>query len=218
MSEGTNGVDTTVSSTDGAVPAAAPRILSTETGRAILRHGARLFFEQGYERTTIRDIADSVGILNGSLYHHIREKSDILYWIIRSAHSELLVNVEANAALDASAFEKLQDLLERHVMFVVDNLHDSAAFNYEFITLSAERRKEIIRARDSYEHYFRSLVEQAQADGDLRDDVDPGLFSRGAFSMLNGIHRWYRPRGGMPKTELAREHARLLLFGVVRHA
>src|SRR5690606_35866151 len=51
-----------------------------ETPRGkLLSAAARLFREQGYDRTTVRDIAAAVGIQSGSIFHHFASKEDILF-------------------------------------------------------------------------------------------------------------------------------------------
>ena len=51
-----------------------------EEGRRneLILTAARLFREQGYERTTVRELAGAVGLQSGSLFHHFRNKEEIL--------------------------------------------------------------------------------------------------------------------------------------------
>jgi AcrR family transcriptional regulator len=43
----------------------------------ILDVAAQLFAAKGYSGTSIRDVAERVGMLSGSLYHHIKSKDDL---------------------------------------------------------------------------------------------------------------------------------------------
>ena len=48
----------------------------------MLSAAARLFRDQGFERTTVRDIARETGIQSGSLFHHFPSKEDILFAVM----------------------------------------------------------------------------------------------------------------------------------------
>ena len=48
----------------------------------IIAAAAKVFQTKGYHAATVQDIADAVGILKGSLYHHVKSKEDLLYLIV----------------------------------------------------------------------------------------------------------------------------------------
>ncbi|HEX3947502.1 MAG TPA: helix-turn-helix domain-containing protein, partial [Acidimicrobiales bacterium] len=56
---------------------------------AILNAAAQLFASKGVAATTVREIADAVGILSGSLYHHFRSKQSIVEEILTSYLEDL---------------------------------------------------------------------------------------------------------------------------------
>src|SRR4030095_17061442 len=84
----------------------------------ILDAASRLFSARGYHATSVQDIADAVGILKGSLYHHFESKEAILYRIVKEPIARLhrtvgeiaeasgpaSANLERAAAADVSAF------------------------------------------------------------------------------------------------------------------
>lgn len=55
---------------------------STATRDAIIEAADRLFYQQGYERTSFADVAGAVGISRGNFYHHFKTKDDILDAVI----------------------------------------------------------------------------------------------------------------------------------------
>jgi len=168
----------------------------------ILDAAARVFHEKGYESTSIQDIADSVGILKGSLYYYITSKEDLLYQIIEGVHREGLKNVDAVEALDASPLEKLRAFVTGHLLYNAHNLVRTAVFFQDFRSLTGERRKQILAERDAYEKYLRDLIRQAQRDGSVCPDVDPKVASITVLGMLNWIYNWYRPGGERSAREI----------------
>jgi AcrR family transcriptional regulator len=69
----------------------------------ILQVAARRFAEFGFAATTVRQIADDVNILSGSLFHHFATKEDMLHEIVRDAVLQMQDNVIriSRAPLDA---------------------------------------------------------------------------------------------------------------------
>src|SRR3954453_22059726 len=49
----------------------------------LLQLAATMFAERGLRATTVRDIADSAGILSGSLYHHFKSKEQMVEEVLR---------------------------------------------------------------------------------------------------------------------------------------
>jgi AcrR family transcriptional regulator len=55
---------------------------NTTTRDHIVEAADRLFYRQGYERTSFSDIADAVQISRGNFYHHFKSKDEILDAVI----------------------------------------------------------------------------------------------------------------------------------------
>ena len=53
-----------------------------KTRADIVECAKKLFYEQGYERTSFSDIVDAAGVLRGNIYHHFKTKDDILKAVI----------------------------------------------------------------------------------------------------------------------------------------
>ena len=64
----------------------------------ILDAAADLFFHKGFGATTTQDVADAVGLLKGSLYHHIGSKEDLLVGIIDDVHAAAMERLAAAEA------------------------------------------------------------------------------------------------------------------------
>ncbi|KJK58349.1 TetR/AcrR family transcriptional regulator [Saccharothrix sp. ST-888] len=56
----------------------------TDTRARILDVALELFSEQGYEKTSLREIADRLGVTKAALYYHFKTKDDIVHGIIES--------------------------------------------------------------------------------------------------------------------------------------
>ena len=161
---------------------------------AVLNAAVRLFNDQGYDATSMFDIAESLGITKSSVYHHISGKEQLLQMAIDRALDGLFEAADEVKALDVPAIERLEQLIRRSVLVLSERL--------EFVTLllrvrgntAAEQRA--LARRRVFDGVVTELVKQAQAEGGLRPDVDPATAARLLFGMVNSLAEWYRPRRG----------------------
>ena len=132
----------------------------------ILEAAARVFHEKGYESTSIQDIADSVGILKGSLYYYITSKEDLLFEIIQGVHEEALKNLDRTAAVEGDALQKIRAFVVVHFTHNAHNLVKMAVFFQDFRSLNGERREVIVEERDLYDSFLRDLIRSGAGGGD----------------------------------------------------
>lgn len=177
----------------------APRRRQSE----ILEAAARVFHEKGYESTSIQDIADSVGILKGSLYYYITSKEDLLYEIIQGVHAEALKNLDRISALEGTALQRIRAFVVVHFTHNAENLVRMGVFFKDFRSLGGERRRIIVEERDKYDTFLRDLIRAGQKDGSVCQDVDPKLTAITILGMLNWVYQWYRPDGELGAVEIA---------------
>jgi AcrR family transcriptional regulator len=163
---------------------------------AVLLAAVRLFNARGYDFTSMFDIAESLGITKSSVYHHISGKEQLLQMAVDRALDGLFEAADEVRALDAPAIERLEQLIRRSVLVLGERL--------EFVTLLLRVRgntaveQEALARRREFDARVTELVKQAQADGDVRVDVDPATAARLLFGMVNSLTEWYRPaRGGI---------------------
>lgn len=181
----------------------------------ILEAAAAIFREKGYESASTEEIAQSVGLLKGSLYYYIDSKEDLLYHVVSQVHRRLADGVQ-EACLEAGgdALVRLRIFLERHFAIVADNLEGAAVFYHDFRSLSTTRRADLITVRDEYEVFLQRLLMDGQQAGSVCCDLDPKLTTIGILSVLNSIHLWYRADGGRDPHAMGALYADFLLGGL----
>jgi AcrR family transcriptional regulator len=178
------------------------------TGRedAILAAAARIFREKGYHGTSVQDIAESVGLLKGSLYHYIRSKEELLARLFDGALDDTVRELEAIAARDVNATERLRDMVKAYVRAVTANLDAVGLYLREWRALP---QPELTRLRGR-RRTMRALFEDVIADGVKRREFaasDVKISTLAILGMANWLFEWYRPRGRMRPEQLADEIA-----------
>jgi TetR/AcrR family transcriptional regulator len=182
--------------------------------RAEILHAALVAFrENGYHSTTLEDIAERLGVRKTALYHYFPDKESILYECHRESLAEIDRIIEEAEACCERASEKLAHLIREHVRIMTEALEGSP-LTFEVPALSADRRAEIVKARDRYERFLRGLIVQGMKDGEFRE-VDPKIAVFVILGAINWIARWYRPEGAIHAPELGSQFAEYLVGGLM---
>lgn len=177
-----------------------------ERRQQILQESARLFVSQGFDGTTMRDIANATGILAGSLYYHFPSK-EVLFLTV---HSEGMRHL--TEALDA-ALEGVEDPWDRLEAACISHCQALAESNDLMVLVVPQipeglknYARDLTAQRDKYEDRFRQLI----ADIDLPEDVSKTLFRLMLIGMLNWTQHWYRDSGPLSLKEIAQQFIAIL--------
>lgn len=177
----------------------------------ILNAAAHLFRERGYQRTTVRDIADAVGLLSGSLFYHVHSKEEMLAQIMREAALASCVRAEEAIAGPAPAAEKLRRLIRMELSCLSsENLRDyHSVLFFEWREIPEPARIELMSLRSRYSRLWRGVFEACRNEGQLRCEPDAArLALRGA---INGALIWFEASGRYSLDEYADILANLVL-------
>jgi AcrR family transcriptional regulator len=161
---------------------------------AVLAAAVRLFNERGYDYTSMFDIAESLGITKSSVYHHISGKEQLLQMAMDRALDGLFEAAAEVRTLDMPALARLEQLVRRSVIVLADR--------FEYVTVLLRVRgntaveQHALARRRELDAVVTDLVKQAQAEGDVRPDVDPATAARLLLGMVNSLTEWYKPRPG----------------------
>ena len=177
----------------------------------ILRVATRVFYEKGYEGTSIQEIANELNLLKGSLYHYIRSKDDLLVQILDAGHTRMLSNLASIREMDGPGLAVVAALVRRHVTAHLENYMSARVFVHDMNALPEDARRRIVTLRDEYEREFRGLIVRGVDDGTVCPDIDPTLVTKAVLTMLNSIHLWYSPGRGMTADRIAESYTELVV-------
>jgi len=188
---------------------------SKKRAQDIIDAAAQIFHDQGYAETSVHDIAESVGILKGSLYYYIKSKEDLLFKVLSDVHDGFRDIVTRTEAMDAPAIDRLRYYVQEHVMYNTRNVTKMAVFYHDYRSLSEERLVEILERRGFYERFLRDLIGEAQAEGSVDPDLNPKLAAFTLFGMMNWVYHWYRASGSWTPPQIGAQVAAMAVDGLV---
>ena len=176
----------------------------------ILAAAARLFRTQGFERTTVRQIADAVGLQSGSLFHHFKSKEAILLAVMEDGVRQAIAAADRVLAAARTPPERFRALVRAHLETLLGPAKDAlAVLLYEWRALSPAAQARLIALRDAYEARWQQVLDELAREG--RAPQDTRLYRRYLLGALNWAHEWYRPNGDLSVAELAERFAAFTL-------
>lgn len=172
--------------------------------KELTRQASQLFVQEGYDRTTVRMLAQEMGIKSGSLFHHFSDKQEILAAVIEEGtQNALMIARQALEQCDASPSARLHAMARAHLETLLTDRNAHVVALYEWRRLDSRSREHLLHLRDAYEALWETVIDEALAANLVRGDRF--LVSRFVMGALNWTVRWYDPAGERTPEELADE-------------
>lgn len=181
--------------------------------QTIMAHAARMFATQGYENTSLSQIASATGISKAALYHYFPAKQEIYDAIVVEMLQNMKDQVWARVEQQSSFKDRLKAFMTAHADFFQDNYQEFVTLLHGISGTSRGRSAEELAARARYENALRSLVQSGTEAGDIRQQ-DTAVVARAILAPLNAMPRWFNPKGTRRAAEFAEEFFDLLFEGL----
>jgi len=178
--------------------------------QTVLRRAVEVFNRQGYDGTSMGDLARELGVGKSALYHHVPGKEALLSQALDEALDGLTAVLERPAG--TTAYDRLRAAVRDSVRVLVEHL--PAVTLLLRVRGNSEVEVAALRRRRQIDDRLAALVSAAAAEGSLRADLPPDLVSRLLFGMVNSLVEWYRPGGPVDADTLADALATLAFEGL----
>jgi AcrR family transcriptional regulator len=177
---------------------------------AVIDTACQLFAERGYRGTSMKDIAETLGVRAPSLYNHVTSKQDILFATMDKAMDRALDAQEDALAGVADVAGQLRAATESLVLDFLRNPAEVTVCNTEVRSLDPANRAAIVAKRDRYAGRVRAIIAAGCREGRFQTE-NPQLAAFAVLEMGNGAKSWFRPSGRYPDTFVAREYGAFAL-------
>jgi AcrR family transcriptional regulator len=179
------------------------------TEARILEVASRLFYERGYGATTMRDLAEGVGIRAASLYNHFSNKQEILVRLCLTSQRDFLDGAVLSLEGVEDVRERLRTLVLWQVTAEAQHPYKARVVDAQLHALNRVSRRKVIKLRDAYDDLLTSILVEGNEQGYWRTD-EPRVICMGIIGMCN-ISAWYRDNGSLTPEEISERYATFLL-------
>jgi AcrR family transcriptional regulator len=181
----------------------------------VLRIAIDLFNRQGYDGTSMGDLAAELGVTKSAIYHHVPSKEYLLSLALDEALEGLEATItDAEQMVGVSAYDRLRSVVRQSVEVLVE--HQPAVTLLLRVRGNSDVELRALRRRRRIDARLAALVQAAVDEGTLRSDLSPQLVSRLLFGMVNSLVEWHRPGRGVGGGDLAEAIATLAFDGLHR--
>ncbi|GAT04546.1 MULTISPECIES: TetR/AcrR family transcriptional regulator [Mycolicibacterium] len=181
----------------------------------LLDLAATMFAERGLKATTVRDIADSAGILSGSLYHHFKSKEQMVEEVLKDFLDWLFARYQEILDRETSPLGQLTGLFMASFEAIEHRHAQVVIYQDEAKRLSSIPQFGFVDERNREQRkMWIDILQQGISDGSFRQDIDVDLVYRFIRDTTWVSVRWYQPGGPLSAEEVGRQYLAIVLGGI----
>ena len=176
---------------------------SVDRKAQILVASAELFSRKGYEKTSMKDIADQVGISKPALYHHLKSKHELLYTIMNDLMEYGVAGLRQIEAMSVPVDEKIRLGIQHHLSSFDQYIAEFAVMLHEKTDwLPSSLEKKIKRKFKHYTSLWDKLIGEAISQKMIQTGTDPKILMWAILGMCNWVYKWYSRNGRLSTSEI----------------
>jgi AcrR family transcriptional regulator len=189
---------------------------SVDRVQEIYLTAAQLFFERGFELTSVSDIAEALKITKAGLYYYFESKQELLYRIVTHGLDSVKDAVLDPARNIEDPEERLRFIILNHSRLAAEGNHAVIIISHEINSLTFNQREAVLKRRREYFEFVRETLVELKNEGKLQKlDITTATFT--LFGMILWLPRWYRPNGKLPVEKVCENVCDMALQGLMRN-
>jgi AcrR family transcriptional regulator len=185
----------------------------------LLATAGEVFARQGYNATTVRQIADAAGMLAGSLYYHFDSKESMIDEILSGFLHQLWAGYDTVLAAELDPRQTIEALVVESFREIDRHQSAVAIYQKEARHLSTQPRFGYLTdSQTKFERAWLDTLRRGAAAGVFRTDLDLKLTYRFIRDTVWVAASWYRPDGHHSPDTIARQYLSMVLDGIATPA
>lgn len=180
---------------------------------AAIQAAASVFSEKGFHGASTADIAERLGIKQGSLYYYFDSKEEALEDVCLYGLQQYVENMDAIAARDEPFETRLFAVISNHLGSYRTKSEALKVHNDERLYLPLERRRRLKALGSRYREQLETIINDGVAAGRVRDTIDSHFMAQSVIGMCNGLGEIIVRDADADVFDLARKCTDLLLQG-----
>jgi AcrR family transcriptional regulator len=178
-----------------------------------IRAAAAVFAEKGYYGSSTRDIAERMGIKQGSLYYYFKSKEAALSEVCMFGMQDYAERMNSIAASDQSFRAKLVATVTSHVTKYREKNEALRVYNAERLYLPEPKRRKLKELGSGYRQHLEEIFEEGVRDGDIRQSIDCHFAAQTVIGMCNAWGELIVRNPDMDLFEIIEKSVDLLING-----
>jgi AcrR family transcriptional regulator len=179
----------------------------------IISKAAILFREKGYSATSMRDLAEHVGVEAASLYNHISSKAEILQEICFRVATNFMSHIEEVEQSKRSEIEKIEAILRYHIKMMVERYEEVYVSDREWKHLTDPYLSNMQGQRRAYRQRIGKIIEEGIAKGEFKK-IDAPTAVLIMLHAVSGIESWHRSKRKIEGDQLENSMVEILVGGL----
>lgn len=179
----------------------------------ILLKAAAMFREKGFAATSMRDLAETVGIEAASLYNHIRSKNEMLEAICFDVANRFNSNMDAIESGSQKSITKVEILLRFHIKQMIGNYEEVYVSDREWRHLDEPYLSNFQTQRRIYRKRFAAIIEEGINKNEIRK-IDAPTAILILLHAVSGIESWHRSKARISAEELEDNMIMIMIDGL----
>ena len=167
----------------------------------VLKAAAHCFNRKGYSGTSLKDVANMLGLTDPALYYYVRNKEELVYLCYVRAADVGREAMERAVSEGGTGLEQAKRYLRYHIEFMVGDRGPIAIMS-EIPSLKPEHREEVLELSRQHSTKFEAIIEAGIADGSIQA-CDVRMTGNAIMGSINWIPKWFHGDAGMAASIVA---------------
>ena len=151
-----------------------------------IRSAASVFAEKGFHGSSTKDIAERMGIKQGSLYYYFKSKEEALGEVCLFGIEEYVERMKTISASDQPFEAKLMATITSHLSSYRERNEALKVHNDERLYLPQDKRAKLKELGSGYRQQLEKIFEEGVQVGVLRDSIDCHFAAQTMIGLCNG--------------------------------
>lgn len=153
--------------------------------RAAIRSAATVFAEKGFHGSSTRDIAEHLGIKQGSLYYYFKSKEEALGEVCLFGIQDYVRHMASIASGEQSFEAKIVATVTSHLTSYREKNEAFKVYNDERLYLPEEKRSKLKQLGSGYRQQLENIFAEGIRNGAVRPSVDCHFAAQAVIGMCN---------------------------------
>jgi len=150
----------------------------------IYETAVKIFAKNGFDKTSVDDIAESAKIAKGTIYYHFKSKDEIFLGLIENGINDLIDEIRRSVASIDDPRAKLETMLTVQLNFYQKYRDFCKVLVSEFSHLDTVWKKDIKKIQAEYHELIKSIIDKGKQQNQFREDLDSEAITIALFSLI----------------------------------